>query len=46
MNLGRVDRLDVDGLRRLAASITRHFGDSAATCHHAGGDGPVIFEVG
>lgn len=26
MNLGRVDRLDVDGLRRLAASITRHFG--------------------
>src|SRR3954453_10478121 len=30
MNLGRVDRLDVDGLRRLAASITGHFG---------GGDG-------
>src|SRR3954449_9755954 len=27
MNLGRVDRLDVDGLRRLAASITGHFGD-------------------
>jgi Transposase DDE domain len=27
MNLGRVDRLDVDGLRRLAASINRHFGD-------------------
>src|SRR4051794_15011521 len=26
MNLGRVDHLDVDGLRRLAASITRHFG--------------------
>jgi transposase len=26
MNLGRVDRLDVEGLRRLAASITRHFG--------------------
>jgi len=26
MNLGRVDRLDVDGLRRLAASITKHFG--------------------
>ena len=25
MNLGRVDQLDVDGLRRLAASITRHF---------------------
>jgi transposase len=28
MNLGRVDRLDVDGLRRLAASITKHFGDA------------------
>lgn len=28
MNLGRVDQLDVDGLRRLAASITKHFGDS------------------
>jgi transposase len=28
MNLGRVDRLDVDGLRRLAASINRQFGDS------------------
>ncbi len=27
MNLGRVDRLDVDGLRRLAASIRAHFGD-------------------
>src|SRR6266540_3037688 len=27
MNLGRVDRLDVDGLLRLAASIRRHFGD-------------------
>lgn len=27
MNLGRVDQLDVDGLRRLAASIDRHFGD-------------------
>ncbi|MDB4872740.1 MAG: transposase [Gemmatimonadales bacterium] len=27
MNLGRVDRLDVDGLRRLAASIAKHFGD-------------------
>jgi len=27
MNLGRVDQLDVDGLRRLAASITKHFGD-------------------
>jgi transposase len=28
MNLGRVDQLDVDGMRRLAASITKHFGDS------------------
>jgi len=27
MNLGRVDRVDVEGLRRLAASINRHFGD-------------------
>jgi hypothetical protein len=27
MNLGRVDRLDVDGLLRLAAWIRRHFGD-------------------
>jgi hypothetical protein len=29
MNLGRVDAVDVDGLRRLAASIRRHFGDGA-----------------
>src|SRR5437667_10481970 len=27
MNLGRVEQVDVDGLRRLAASINRHFGD-------------------
>jgi len=27
MDLGRVDRLDVDGLLRLAASIRKHFGD-------------------
>src|SRR5690349_1333511 len=27
MNLGRVDQIDVAGLRRLAASINRHFGD-------------------
>jgi len=27
MNLGRVDRLDIDGLRRLAASINKHFGE-------------------
>jgi transposase len=33
LNLGRVDRLDVDGLRRLAASITKHLGgdDSEGT---------------
>jgi transposase len=31
MNLGRVDQVDVEGLRRLAASIDRHFG---------GGEGP------
>jgi hypothetical protein len=30
MNLGRVDRLDMDGLRRLAASITKHFGGDGA----------------
>ena len=35
MNLGRVDRLDVDGLRRLASSITRHFGGDGV----AAGDG-------
>src|SRR3954451_14602715 len=27
MNLGRVDQVDVSGLRRLAASINKHFGD-------------------
>ncbi|CAI7980630.1 hypothetical protein FRAHR75_850023 [Frankia sp. Hr75.2] len=27
MNLGRTDRVDVDGLLRLAASIREHFGD-------------------
>src|SRR3954466_6248303 len=27
MNLGRVDQVDVAGLRRLAASIGKHFGD-------------------
>lgn len=26
LNLGRVDQLDLDGLRRLAASINKHFG--------------------
>jgi hypothetical protein len=30
MNLGRVDRLDIGGLRRLADSITKHFGDGDA----------------
>lgn len=29
MNLGRVDQVDVAGLRRLAASISKHFGDGA-----------------
>ena len=38
LNLGRVDRLDVDGLRRLAASINKHFGDG-------GGYGDAV-EVG
>jgi transposase len=38
MNLGRVDQVDVAGLRRLAASINRHFGD---------GDAPdMVGEVG
>lgn len=30
MNLGRVDALDVAGLRRLAASIEAHFGGGSA----------------
>jgi hypothetical protein len=30
MNLGRVDQVDVAGLRRLAASIAKHFGDGDA----------------
>jgi hypothetical protein len=30
MNLGRVDRLDIGGLRRLADSINKHFGDADA----------------
>jgi transposase len=47
MNLGRVDRLDVDGLRRLAASITKHFGGDglsmtdAAEAGLAGGTAPI-----
>jgi transposase len=38
MNLGRVDRLDVDGLLRLAASIRKHFGDGSGLtdCAEAG----------
>jgi transposase len=35
MNLGRVDRLDVDGLLRLAASIRRHFGDGSGLTDRA-----------
>jgi hypothetical protein len=27
MNLGRIEQVDVEGLRRLAASINKHFGD-------------------
>lgn len=30
LNLGRVDQLDLEGLRRLAASITKHFGEGEA----------------
>jgi transposase len=41
MNLGRVDRLDVDGLRRLAASITRHFGGDGAELPAGAEAGPV-----
>jgi hypothetical protein len=47
MNLGRVDRVDVDGLLRLAASIRSHFGDGgpeAAGSGEAGlaaGAGPM-----
>ena len=37
MNLGRLDRLDVDGLRRLAASITKHFGGDGVTGAGPGG---------
>jgi hypothetical protein len=29
MNLGRADQVDVAGLRRLAASISKHYGDTA-----------------
>jgi transposase len=38
MNLGRVDHVDVDGLRRLAVSINKHFGDGEGLSagHEAG----------
>jgi transposase len=39
MNLGRIDRLDVDGLRRLAASITKHFGGDGVTLTDGAGAG-------
>jgi hypothetical protein len=35
MNLGRVDRLEVDGLLRLAASIRKHFGDGSGLTDRA-----------
>ena len=38
MNLGRVEAVDVDGLRRLAASIRTHFGDG---CEESTGRGEV-----
>jgi transposase len=43
VNLGREDELDVDGLRRLAASITRFTdGDGAASLPGGGGDLEVL----
>ncbi len=36
MNLGRVDQVDVAGLRRLAASINKHFGDGDGSAGDAG----------
>ncbi|WP_407566753.1 IS1634 family transposase [Polymorphospora sp. A560] len=43
MNLGRVDRVDVEGLRRLAASIDKHFGEDGAGAEAglAAGAGPL-----
>lgn len=44
MNLGRIDRVDVDGLLRLAASIRTHFGDGEPGAGEAGlaaGAGPM-----
>jgi transposase len=45
MNLGRVDQLDVDGLRRLAASITRHFGGDEAALPADAEAGALPMEV-
>ncbi|MDT3447007.1 MULTISPECIES: hypothetical protein [unclassified Pseudofrankia] len=39
MNLGRVETVDVDGLRRLAASIRAHFGDGQDESAGAGETG-------
>jgi hypothetical protein len=46
MNLGRADQVDVAGLRRLAASINKHFGDGeglsdAAETGAVAGAGPL-----
>ncbi|ABW10017.1 transposase [Parafrankia sp. EAN1pec] len=39
MNLGRVDRVDMDGLLRLAASIRAHFGDGGPDAAGSGDAG-------
>ncbi|GAA3779732.1 hypothetical protein GCM10022225_79930 [Plantactinospora mayteni] len=39
MSLGRVDQVDIDGLRRLAASINKHFGDDGDEAGVEGGPG-------
>jgi hypothetical protein len=39
VNLGREDRLDVEGLRRLVGSICRYLGDEPPTAPAAGGEG-------
>jgi hypothetical protein len=41
MNLGRLDRVDVDGLLRLAASIRAHFGGGEPDAAGAGEAGPA-----
>jgi len=43
MNLGRIEAVDVDGLRRLAASIRTHFGDG---CEESAGRGEVGLAAG